>query len=110
MAKNAIKHVIVQQKVEGTIKDLMVKTDTDSLVVNQETGKTLTTELAEIMTLIAGKALAADIDARIKALIGAAPEALDTLVEIANALNNDPDFAATMTTQLAGKVDKVAGK
>lgn len=110
MAKNAIKHVIVQQKVEGTIKDLMVKTDADSVAVNQESGKTLAAELAEIMTLVAGKASAADIDARIKALIGAAPEALDTLVEIANALNNDPDFAATMTTQLAGKVDKVAGK
>lgn len=110
MAKNAIKHVIIQQKVEGIINDMMVKTDADSVAVNQESGKTLAAELAEIMTLIAGKASAADIDARINALIGAAPEALDTLVEIANALNNDPDFAATMTTQLAGKVDKVAGK
>ena len=110
MAKNAIKHVIMQQKIEGAIDDLMVRTDTDSLVVNQETGKTLTTELAEIVALIAGKATPEDIDARIDALIGAAPTALDTLKEIADALDNDPDFAATMTTQLAGKVDKVAGK
>lgn len=110
MTKNAIKHVIMQQKIEGAIDGLMVRTDTDSLVVNQETGKTLTTELAEIMTLIAAKASTADIDARINALIGAAPTALDTLKEIADALNNDPDFAATMTTQLSGKVDKVAGK
>lgn len=51
-----------------------------------------------------------ETDQRIKAVIGAAPEALDTLKEIGDALNNDPDFAGTMTTQLAGKVDKVSGK
>ena len=49
-------------------------------------------------------------DERIQRVIGAAPEALDTLQELAQALDNDPDFAATMTTQLAGKVDKAAGK
>ncbi|MCQ4363020.1 phage tail protein [Mycobacterium gordonae] len=49
-------------------------------------------------------------DDRIEAIIGAAPSALDTLAELADALNNDPDFAATMTTALAGKVDKVSGK
>jgi|GEM_PF-1090485 len=49
-------------------------------------------------------------DERIQLVIGAAPEALDTLQELAQALDNDPDFAATMTTQLAGKVDKAPGK
>lgn len=48
----------------------------------------------------------AQIDARIQALVGAAPGALDTLVELAAALNNDPDFAASMTTALAAKADK----
>ena len=47
---------------------------------------------------------------RIQDIIGAAPEALDTLAEIAEALNNDPDFAATVTNLLSQKVDKVAGK
>ena len=51
----------------------------------------------------------AETDSRIQAIIGAAPEALDTLDEIAEALNNDPDFAATITNMLAQKVDKVAG-
>lgn len=51
-----------------------------------------------------------EADTRIQELIGAAPEALDTLQEIAEALNNDPDFAATMTSELSTKVDKVAGK
>ena len=52
----------------------------------------------------------AETDTRIQAVVGAAPEALDTLKEIAEALDNDPDFAGTMTVQLAGKVDKEAGK
>ncbi|MBT2293252.1 hypothetical protein J7E73_29990 [Paenibacillus albidus] len=51
-----------------------------------------------------------ETDARIQSVVAAAPEALDTLKEIADALNNDPDFAGTMTTQLAGKVEKEAGK
>ncbi|WP_259391658.1 tail fiber protein [Paenibacillus sp. 1011MAR3C5] len=51
-----------------------------------------------------------ETDQRIQHVIGAAPEALDTLQELADALNNDPNFAATVTTQLAGKVDKESGK
>lgn len=51
-----------------------------------------------------------ETDQRIQNVIGAAPDALDTLKEISAALNNDPDFAATMTKQLATKVDKVTGK
>lgn len=106
---NAVKKAILQKKVEGVVTDLMVKTSAENVVVD-DTGKTLSTELAEIITAMAGKATASDIDTRINALIGAAPTALDTLVEIADALNNDPDFAATMTSRLADKVDKVAGK
>ena len=41
-------------------------------------------------------------------LIGAAPAALDTLAEIANALNNDADLAGTLTTQISSKVPKVS--
>ncbi|WP_206109385.1 pyocin knob domain-containing protein [Paenibacillus apii] len=51
-----------------------------------------------------------ETDQRIQTVVGAAPAALDTLKEIGDALNNDPSFAATMTTQLSNKVDKVAGK
>lgn len=47
---------------------------------------------------------------KIKDVIGTAPEALDTLQEIAKALNNDADFAGTMTRQLTTKVDKAQGK
>jgi hypothetical protein len=61
-------------------------------------------------TEVAKKTTPAEVDARIQALIAAAPSALDTLQELAQALNNDPNFAATITNALSTKVDKVAGK
>lgn len=36
-------------------------------------------------------------------LVASSPETMDTLAEIADALNNDPHFATTMLNQLAGK-------
>lgn len=45
----------------------------------------------------------AGLKAAIDALIASAPGALDTLNELAAALGNDANFAATMTTALAGK-------
>lgn len=48
-------------------------------------------------------AVKAYITAQINALINAAPGALDTLDELANALGDDPNFAATVTAALAGK-------
>ncbi|QCI65530.1 tail fiber domain-containing protein [Phreatobacter stygius] len=44
------------------------------------------------------------LDAKIAAITGAAPAALDTFVEFANALGNDPNFATTITTSLATKL------
>lgn len=41
--------------------------------------------------------------ARIAALVDTSPAALDTLNELAAALGDDPNFAATMTTAIAGK-------
>ena len=46
----------------------------------------------------------ASVTAQINALINAAPGVLDTLSELATALGNDPNFAATMTTNLANKI------
>lgn len=45
----------------------------------------------------------ADVAAAVAALAGAAPAVLDTLVELATALGNDPNFATTIATALAGK-------
>lgn len=53
----------------------------------------------------AGYQTAADVNAIVETVIGSAPEALDTLKELADALNNDPDFAETITAELANKVN-----
>lgn len=44
-------------------------------------------------------------DARVAAVIDAAPATLDTLNELAAALGDDPNFATTMTNLIAGKAD-----
>lgn len=49
-------------------------------------------------------AVTAAITSAINGLVNAAPGALDTLKELADALGDDTNFAATMTTALAGKV------
>ncbi|HED2267615.1 MAG: prophage tail fiber N-terminal domain-containing protein [Citrobacter freundii] len=43
------------------------------------------------------------VHAAVAALVGSSPEALDTLTELANALNNDPNFATTVLNALSGK-------
>lgn len=47
---------------------------------------------------------------KISELVSSAPETLDTLNEIAAALNNDSNFATTIIAQLGTKVDKVESK
>jgi hypothetical protein len=47
-----------------------------------------------------------DVQGQIQAIVDAAPGALDTLNELAAALGDDANFAATVTTALAGKVAK----
>jgi microcystin-dependent protein len=50
-------------------------------------------------------ALTDAIDERISELVDGAPEALDTLKELAEALANDADFAGTISTQLSDLSD-----
>lgn len=70
----------------------------------------------ELATGLAGKAntshthtasqvtdLTSAVDARVQLIVDAAPAALDTLNELAAALGDDPNFAATVTTALAVK-------
>ena len=50
---------------------------------------------------------AEQVEAAIQKIIGSAPEVLDTLKEIADALGNDPNFAATITKKLAAITEQV---
>ena len=50
------------------------------------------------------------VDNKVSNLVNSAPETLDTLNELAQALGDDPNFATTVSTQIGKKVDKVEGK
>ncbi len=61
---------------------------------------------AQATAIAAAQAAAiADATAQVSAVIASAPGALDTLDELAAALGDDANYAATITTALAGKVD-----
>lgn len=47
-----------------------------------------------------GEVSQAMLDAAVASLVDGAPEALDTLTELADALGNDPNFATTVSTQI----------
>lgn len=66
---------------------------------------TRTISKEEINDLIVSKGYQneSQVKALLNDLVAAAPETLDTLAEIAEALGNDPNFASTITTLLAEK-------
>ena len=45
------------------------------------------------------------VDKKVSDLVNSAPETLDTLNELANALGNDPNFATTVATQIGTKAN-----
>ncbi len=56
------------------------------------------------------EAVSAYVDRKVAELVNGSPEALDTLLEISEALGNNPNFAADILATLGGKVDKAEGK
>lgn len=117
---NGLKAVV--QKINADTKDIRVllagKADVAhehaAVNVKFDDGKNLVEKLAEIQAggnvSLEGYATEAYVQQQLKALIGGAPEALDTLKELAAALGDNADFASTMTQELAKKVDKVEGQ
>lgn len=78
--------------------------------VDAETGKGLsandfTNELKTKLEGLEQGLTEAEVEALIAEVVDAAPAALDTLKELATSLGNDADFAGTMTTELAKKVN-----
>jgi hypothetical protein len=87
-------------KLDG-IDDGATANDTDANLKNRanHTGTQASSTISDFDTAV---------DARIENIVGAAPAALDTLQEIAEALGDDADFAGTMTAALAGKEPTIA--
>ena len=111
---NGLKAVV--QKINADTKDIRTllagkaegvheHTATD---VKFEDGKNLVEKLAEIQAR--GYATEEYVQQQLNALIDGAPEALNTLKELAAALGDDANFASTMVQELAKKVDKVEGQ
>lgn len=79
--------------------------------VDKETGKGLsandfTTELKTKLEGLTQGLTEQEVRDIVAEVVDSAPEALDTLKEIATAINNDSNYATTVTTALAGKLDK----
>lgn len=57
------------------------------------------------LTNDAGYQTEAEVSAKVSALVNSAPETLDTLKELADALGNDPNFATTISAELGKKLN-----
>ena len=98
----------ITEKVDGISADLeayMSATDTKVSKLEEKIGN-VPTKVSELEN-DANYQSASQVDARIQEVVAAAPEALDTLKELADALGNDPDFAGTVTTELAKKANSI---
>ena len=96
--------------VENTeLADYLTKTDASNTY--QPKGNYLTTIPSEYVTdselNAKGYQTEAQVAAKVASLVDSAPETLDTLNELAAALGDDPNFATTVTNQIASKQDKL---
>jgi len=69
-------------------------------------GKPTTISASGITDVFSKTETSTAIQQAVAALVASSPAALDTLKELADALGNDPNFAATVTNALAGKASK----
>lgn len=73
-------------------------------IQTQPGGVTINDTTASTTTTFSGTAITTKINAAIAALVNSSPAALDTLRELATALGDDPNFAATVNTALSNRV------
>ena len=90
---------------QSDLKAYMSATDTKVSELEEKIGN-VPTKVSELEN-DANYQSASQVDTRIQEVVAAAPEALDTLKELADALGNDPDFAGTVTTELAKKANSI---
>lgn len=114
----ASKNVILQMKLENVLTDIMVRTGSDNVIVDVAKNETLATRLASIardlqsMTangMTEGKVNEL-ITAKINALVNGAPQAYDTLKEIADYISKNQTAVDAINSAIGNKVDKIVGK
>ena len=85
------------------------KISSGTITIGEQTITPLTTIPSEYVTDTElnekGYQTASQVNSAISALVDSAPETLDTLNELAAALGDDPNFATTITNQIAGKAN-----
>ena len=114
----ASKNVILQMKLENVLTDIMVRTGSDNVIVDVAKNETLATRLASIASDL--QSMTANgmteskvnelITAKINALVNGAPQAYDTLKEIADYISKNQTAVDAINSAIGNKVDKVVGK
>lgn len=116
-----IKYAILQALIDGAVCELLVKTGTDNVYLDDGT-TTLSAKLAEMITALNAKATSADLTAGLSArpttaemnaaisaavadLIGGAPGAYDTFKELADYIATHENVADALTAAVGNKAD-----
>ena len=100
----------LQSALDGKVDDSQVLTNVPSGALFTDTVYTHPTNhaisvITGLQSALDGKTTEAYVGTQIAALIDSSPATLDTLNELAAALGDDPNFATTVATSIAGKVD-----
>ncbi len=107
-----IQKAILQAKIEGILKKIIVKTNADNVMYDDST--TLTAKLAEILASLDKKAEASavtteiqqKIDAAVNGLIDGAPDTYNTLKEIADYISQHEEAKEALQKAIGDKLDK----
>lgn len=108
MATTDIQKAILQAKVEGVLRKIIVKTNTENVMFDEST--TLAAKLAETFTALSNKANSSDVTTQIQTaindLIGGAPDTYNTLQEIAEYIAAHEEVKDALQKSIGDKLDK----
>lgn len=98
---------LLVKKEEG--KELSSNDFTDELKAKLEAIEEFANRITNVSQLVNDSKFQTEeeVKAAIEGIIGSAPDVLDTLKEIADALGNDPNFATTITKKLAALAEQI---
>ena len=87
------------------LSNYYTKTEVDNLIPNDYLTEIPSEYVTETELIAKNYATLSEVETKVSNLVDSAPDALNTLNELASALGNDPNFATTMINNLATKAD-----